>query len=645
MGDFQTIPRGGEHDLDIAQHTPRKRKFDDLADVAQNQHFSEQSDAEQQSDDELQSTTHAEDEQVTYRKPARAVRSKITLAKETRADAYVVGRIQRIVSGVRDDFIRANPRPVVQEAVLAHSSNDEYKRMLKELSTDLPSEEQLARVETEKDLGPYYLGRTASIKGGIRFDIQKRRTNGHTQEDIMLPAAETHPNQRVHSSMTSMQQGELRYMLGKHLMWHDIPADEFLSYSIDPLFLFVHAMIRRHENQSGVTIQFIDRRKATGVAHLRGEGSLPEPAEIYRALALYEIFDLPTWAGHRRSFAHGSLRARKFTQEYLSHGTVLLSDRCFRQAELQELIDDGLHDLFPWFKIPFDHRCDGLYTFQVVCRKLGFPPDLKITKAPYSYDHCATEIPFTVERLQQVQRMSRHWSQVSKGVAPDTVEPHLHAFLSCLTLQKRPSRDPIFCDWIKDHYSEADVLDLYWNDVENDFQPGFTHVASNLPGVMQYLDLVRDCTFALGLPDIPDNVVEETNPLTGENYVVEDKRLNKTDQLSRKYDQAEQLDQRDKKAKRRKGTKLTDRTDPAKEASSGMLPGDQQLSRETDDGDAQWVAEQIGWEHRNVETSDSASAKELPSTRVDEGGEEITDLNSGVPAEPAERIQGEETVQ
>ena len=72
----------------------------------------------------------------------------------------------------------------------------------------------------------------------------------------------------------------------------------------------------------------------------------------------------------------------------------------------------------------------------------------------------------------------------------------------------------------------ADVIDLY-DDGNGGVRKGYTHVASNLPGVMQYLDLIRDAQVALGLRELDPTKVESNNCLTGEVYTEEDVRLQK----------------------------------------------------------------------------------------------------------------------
>ena len=99
-------------------------------------------------------------------------------------------------------------------------------------------------------------------------------------------------------------------------------------------------------------------------------------------------------------------------------------------------------------------------------------------------------------------------------------------------------------------FPAADVIDLY-DDGNGGVQSGFTNVANNLPGVMQYLDLIRTATFAFSLPNLPPNVVEEQDALTGEEYAHEDARLQQRAVVSTEYDRDEQLDRRDNNRQRK----------------------------------------------------------------------------------------------
>lgn len=66
------------------------------------------------------------------------------------------------------------------------------------------------------------------------------------------------------------------------------------------------------------------------------------------------------------------------------------------------------------------------------------------------------------------------------------------------------------------------MIDLY-DDGHGGVRPGFTNVANNLPGYMQYLDLVRDAQWTLGiLPELPPNVVETEIAMIQEKYKATD---------------------------------------------------------------------------------------------------------------------------
>ena len=323
-----------------------------------------------------------------------------------------------------------------------------YKAALEELSSQKPTTEHIAILEEAKRTGPNYLGRTASASNGFRFETLKFATNGSTSQTLMMPAADTHPDQALHDSLYDLTQGELVYMVGQHLIWNDIRGDEFLSYSKDLLFLVVHALDRYHDFQSNVTIQLFDRRKAVNV---KGE-----PAAFYPALKVYEAFKVPSWTGWT-DYNQIQLHSRIFTQEYLSHGTILVKDTRFQQVPIETLIRDGLYDIFPAFQVPDDHLRAGLYTGQVVFRKAGYPPGepVRSLRYPriYSYKRCAREVPFTTQLLKKVQKLTGNFTTLKDFNDSATCEPHLHIFLSFLTFEKRPKRDAVFLGWIQTHYS------------------------------------------------------------------------------------------------------------------------------------------------------------------------------------------------
>lgn len=256
--------------------------------------------------------------------------------------------------------------------------------------------------------------------------------------------------------MTDLSQGELIYMLGHHLAWRDLKGDEFLSYSKDPLFLVVHALRRHHEKQGDVTIQFLDRRRA--------RDSHGQPASFYNALDAYTAFEVPKWNGWGEC-EKIKLHPRKFTQEFLSHGVVFYDDPALRQARIGDLIDDGLYEIFPHFDAPENHKRSGLYTLQVVLRKLGYPPPPPASRTLggllepiYSYDRCSRIFPMTVELLETVRKVTLNFCKIPEGTQEPECQPPLHIFICFLTFEKRVRHDPVFEDWIKEHYTGKNLL-------------------------------------------------------------------------------------------------------------------------------------------------------------------------------------------
>ena len=352
---------------------------------------------------------------------------------------FLKRRKQERIAGVTPQQQRP-PRSVVDEAALEHRDNKYYRAALDKLSREKSTEEQVSHVEWASTLGPNYLGRTASQDTGFAFEWNWNASNGFTSDKILMPAADTHADQGVHDNMTDMTQGALVYMLGQHLIWNDLPSDEFLSYSKDPLFLVIHALNRFHQNQAHVTIQFLDRRRAKDF-----EG---RPSSFYHALDLYEAFEVPKWSGWTGQSSI-KLHPRKFTQELLSHGAVVVQDDRLKAVTVDKLIEDGLYNIFPTFRVSRDLKRAGLYMGQVSCRMIGYPPgNVKVQRhrRVYSYPRCSKPVPLTVEFLTKLQKLTRNF------MTDPTEEPHLHIFLSFLTFEKRLKKDLVFLDWIKAHY-------------------------------------------------------------------------------------------------------------------------------------------------------------------------------------------------
>jgi len=380
--------------------------------------------------------------------------------------------------------------------------NKSYVEHLSELSTALPTQQHLAALDLSATTGPNFVGRAASVIRGCKFGQYHKKTNGYTSNDVLLPAADSRNRKHCsHYHLADLAQGEIMYMTGNHLIWKDLVADEFLSYTKSPFFFVVHGLRRHHEAQGDVTIQFLDRRMA--------ETRDGTPAKFYVALDIYTAFDVPKWDGWGDS-NNIKLHPRKFTQEYLTHGPVLTPNTIFKQASVKKLIEDGLYEIFPEFQAPEDHKRAGLYTLQVVYRKIGYPPaphaaatnadgsqtttdscisatvdtgssvpsssdisssapgasaaetsDFRKTKtkarkvAPpiYSYDNCARQTAMTEKLLETVRKVTLNFRVIPDSVDASTIEPPLHAFICFLTFEKRLKADPVFLEWIRKRYT------------------------------------------------------------------------------------------------------------------------------------------------------------------------------------------------
>ncbi|KAK3673132.1 hypothetical protein LTR78_006972 [Recurvomyces mirabilis] len=380
-----------------------------------------------------------------------------TAAKRVKARSTARARRLQEELADRKAKLQRKPRDVVGQASRKNFGNTDYVQRSDKLSKVKSNAAQLQEVEISKTKGPNYFGRTASLAPGLNFDMLKQASNGFTSQQSMVPAATIESGQGLHDSIGDYTQGGLIYMLGHHLMWYDQPSDEFLSWSIDPLFLVVHALDRNHENQSGTTIQFNDRRRA--------KNEKDQPTDFYPALDLDDTFQVPAaelWKGRQPTRLH----ARKFTQEFLTHHIVRCEDDQIKPVHTEKLMADGLYEIFPSFRVPPDHQRAGLYGGQMYFRTVGYLPDLRHfadehPKPIYSYEHCAVIVPFTIALLTRVQSLTRNFMSIADDQDPAEIEPHLHIFISFLTFEKRPRNDEVYTAWIKAHYTAADVLDLY----------------------------------------------------------------------------------------------------------------------------------------------------------------------------------------
>lgn len=397
----------------------------------------------QNKDDEIMTGSQVNNLQQSSTKKAMGGQTKGSQGKEIAGD----GGGEDCLLQVKEPKEGQKKKKKGLEPTYVDSLRETYINDLRSLSMELPTRHQAAALESSTSGGPKYLGRTASTVHGHRHSKQWK-TNGSTSQDLLLPSADTRPGFESHPNLTDLSQGQIIYMCGHHLTWLDPKHDEFLSYSKDLLFLLVHALGRHHTGQRNVTIQYINREESTSL-----EG---EPALFYDALAIYNIFEVPSWSGWTNYLKH-ALNPRKFTHEFLSHGIVKHNDATLKQAGLEDLIRDGLFELFPELEAPENHRRCGLYTEQVVCRRHGYPPPKPSANQPnppiYSYEKCSRAVALTKKILRIARKLALNFITVPAGTDLEMIEPPLHIFLQFLTLHKRGKADPILLAWIQQRYN------------------------------------------------------------------------------------------------------------------------------------------------------------------------------------------------
>jgi hypothetical protein len=127
-----------------------------------------------------------------------------------------------------------------------------------------------------------------------------------------------------------------------------------------------------------------------------------------------------------------------------------------KQTPLEDVIRDGLYDIFPQFQTPECDKREGLYTVQVIYRRIGYPPRerwIGEENPPiYSYDGCTLVKAMSVELLQTIRKVTLNFCHVADGPILVEVEPPLHIFIQFLTFEKRRAADPVFVQWKKQHY-------------------------------------------------------------------------------------------------------------------------------------------------------------------------------------------------
>lgn len=171
---------------------------------------------EQDSSTDEGSTSEIHDDDQRRRKLGGRVHRRRKQRKDMK---YVEEKRKNILAKTLESNER-RPINMLQAKILLNKGS--YKEALHRLPTEKLSNEQMQRLCNTKRFGPNFLGRVASLGNGNRFGLSLC-TNGHTTQYVLMPAADTQKDMKMHDQLLDMTQGELCYMLGMHLMWKNSP--------------------------------------------------------------------------------------------------------------------------------------------------------------------------------------------------------------------------------------------------------------------------------------------------------------------------------------------------------------------------------------------------------------------------------------
>lgn len=117
-----------------------------------------------------------------------------------------------------------------------------------------------------------------------------------------------------------------------------------------PAAIFAQSKLRKPQLSPHAHLQLSPR------AHLQPG----RPTRFYQAVKLlkeYRVHDWPGW-GHMDK---GGLYPRKFTHEFLSHGTIKYRGDRLRHVRLEEFILNDLFEIYPEFEVLSGMIAIGLY--------------------------------------------------------------------------------------------------------------------------------------------------------------------------------------------------------------------------------------------------------------------------------------------
>lgn len=307
---------------------------------------------------------------------------------------------------------------------------------------------------------PQYLYRTSSWEG-------LSHTNGHDEIHFHLPAA--YKNGERHGGQKELGEGvlapsiddehnglgELIEKIGHRLLWKDRRNDPTLSWTSSLLFALVLALGRRAKEQRHIRVHIIDSGEVTS---LRPTGS--QDPEFFLAQDLLRELDIADWNGWNE-WDSPPLRRPWYTHEWLSHHGIQIprgKERFAYEADVEELIENGLFELVPHLKPPEKDDDRGLYDPCVYTRSVGHS----------EYGPQDGPKPFDQEELDLAYKLSLcfYWQHremrnpITKctervkgsGKTKPLTTPRLNIFLDLLSMKSRPKQDPKFMDFTKSKF-------------------------------------------------------------------------------------------------------------------------------------------------------------------------------------------------
>lgn len=366
---------------------------------------------------------------------------------------------------------------------------------------------------------PQYLYRTTSWQGRPG----SRSTNGHDEIHFHLPAAyKNGAKEEIRGDgvlVPSLDDepnalSELVEKLGRRLLWDDRRRDPTLSWTSSLLFALVHATGRLAKKQKHIGVHVV---ATSQVRTLNGIES-GRAVEFLMAQDLLHQLNIADWNGWSNR-EHYRLQRPWYTHEWLTHHAVWAPpgrERFAYEANIEELIDVGLYDLVPHLKTKAEENMKGLYDRCVYTRSVGHTSHAKPEEIRAFTEHDLE----LAEKLAKCFRWEHRYAtdtitgeqkpERGSGTVVATSTPHLNIFFDLLSMEARPQQDPMFMQWIRDHFTSTYP---YWfalvyranSDTAADFASldfaGLARLANNLPEQAQSLDLARDALLALSLPD------------------------------------------------------------------------------------------------------------------------------------------------